>query len=255
MTHGSLFSGIGGFDLAAERQGFKNVFACEIDVNCQKVLKKNFPNINLYADIKELHKEKKLRADIISAGFPCQDISSANSSGKGLEGKRSGLFFEVIKIVRLQKPKFVILENVANLFHKGFETVISEIAALGYNAEWRTLQSDWFGFPHKRKRVLIVAYNSKLRFNENTIFKEEYIQHFFKKEKRQPENKVVGLLCNFHRNFNQEINRYGSDGDYGVSEKLDFTKWNQQQIKMLGNSIQLQIAEYIFYCIKQLRLN
>ncbi len=110
------FAGIGGFSYAAERLvgGFETKQFIEIDPYCQSVLKKNFPNVPIHNDITTFQSYQG-EYDILTAGFPCQDLSVAGSQ-KGIgEGTRSGLFYEVMRLVRLIRPRFVLLENVRNL--------------------------------------------------------------------------------------------------------------------------------------------
>ena len=114
MTHGSLFSGIGGIDLGFEMAGIKTAWTCDIDDWCNELLKKRFPDAKNYQNVYDINKNTAQRVDIISGGFPCQDVSQAGK-GEGLDGKRSGLWFEMHRIIRELRPKWVLIENVANL--------------------------------------------------------------------------------------------------------------------------------------------
>ncbi len=157
------FAGIGGFSYAAERLvgGYKTKQFIEIDEYCQSVLKKNFPNIPIHDDIKTF-KAKRGEYDLLTAGFPCQDLSVAGQQRGIGEGTRSGLFYEVIRLIREIRPKFVLLENVRNLLsHKGGETfqeVLFQIAKAGYDAEWSVISAKDVGACHRRERVWIIAY-------------------------------------------------------------------------------------------------
>ena len=157
------FAGIGGFSYAAERLvgGYKTKQFIEIDEYCQSVLKKNFPNIPIHDDIKTF-KAKRGEYDVLTAGFPCQDLSVAGQQRGIGEGTRSGLFYEVIRLIREIRPKFVLLENVRNLLsHKGGETfqeVLFQIAKAGYDAEWSVVSAKDVGACHRRERVWIIAY-------------------------------------------------------------------------------------------------
>ena len=157
------FAGIGGFSYAAERLvgGYKTKQFIEIDEYCQSVLKKNFPNIPIHDDIKTF-KAKRGEYDLLTAGFPCQDLSVAGQQRGIGEGTRSGLFYEVIRLIREIRPKFVLLENVRNLLsHKGGETfqeVLFQIAKSGYSAEWSVVSAKDVGACHRRERIWIIAY-------------------------------------------------------------------------------------------------
>jgi len=158
----SLFAGIGGFDLGLERTGgFKTVAFCEIDPFCRRVLAKHWPEVPCYEDVKELTGER-LRADgvavdCIVGGFPCQDISFAGK-GAGLNGERSGLWFEFARLIGELRPRYVIVENVAALLSRGLGDVLGTLASLGYDAEWHCIPACSVGAPHRRDRVWILAY-------------------------------------------------------------------------------------------------
>ena len=157
------FAGIGGFSYAAERLvgGYKTKQFIEINEYCQSVLKKNFPNIPIHDDIKTF-KAKRGEYDVLTAGFPCQDLSVAGQQRGIGEGTRSGLFYEVIRLIREIRPKFVLLENVRNLLsHQSGETfqeVLFQIAKTGYDAEWSVVSAKDVGACHRRERVWIIAY-------------------------------------------------------------------------------------------------
>jgi DNA (cytosine-5)-methyltransferase 1 len=156
-----LFSGIGGFSLGLERAGMRTVAFCEIDPFCRAVLRKHWPAVPCYGDIQELSRERLLEdgieVDAICGGFPCQDISTAGS-GKGLKGERSGLWREYARLIGELRPRFVIVENVSNLLSRGLGTVLGDLAALRYDAEWHCIPAAALGAPHIRDRIWIVAY-------------------------------------------------------------------------------------------------
>ena len=158
-----LFSGIGGFSYAAEKivGGYKTTQFVEIDPYCQSVLHKNFPNIPIHDDIKTF-KAKKGQFDVLTAGFPCQDLSVAGRQAGIGEGTRSGLFYEIIRLLGEIQPKFVLFENVRNLLshEKGatFQEILFQIAKAGYDAEWSIISAKDLGACHKRERIWIIAY-------------------------------------------------------------------------------------------------
>ena len=182
MTGVSLFAGIGGFDLAMQRQGVRVVASVEIDKNCNKVLAQHFPNTKQFNDITEVKGSDLIEAGftpdrgIITGGFPCQDVSVAGKRA-GLAGARSGLFWEAARIVEEAQSEYFILENVPGLLssNKGadFGVVIGTMADLGYSVGWRVLDAQYFGVPQRRKRVFIVGRRSSERGIAEILFKSE----------------------------------------------------------------------------------
>jgi DNA (cytosine-5)-methyltransferase 1 len=160
-----LFAGIGGFTLGLERSGFETVAFCEIDPYAQKVLKKNWPEVPIYDDVRKITAGRLaadgIRVDVITGGFPCQDISVAGSQA-GIEGDRSGLWSECARLLGELRPQYAIFENVTNLLNgeRGawFKRVLWDISALGYDAEWHCIPASAIGAHHHRDRVWIVAY-------------------------------------------------------------------------------------------------
>jgi DNA (cytosine-5)-methyltransferase 1 len=176
MTHASLFSGIGGFDLAAEQAGILNVFQVEIDDFCQKVLTKNFPNVEKHKDIKQFDASKYSGSvDIISGGFPCQPFSVAGQQ-KGTSDNRF-LWREMLNCIQVIKPRYVVAENVYGIVNieNGvvFEQVHTDLEAIGYTVQTFIIPAVSVDAPHKRDRVWFVAYN-----NSNRCSNEEYQQIF-----------------------------------------------------------------------------
>lgn len=159
---GSLFAGIGGFDLGFEREGFDVAWSVEWDRNAQAVLRQRFPNAKVFGDIREVDPDLLDHVDVICGGFPCQDLSVAGKRA-GLSGERSGLFHDAMRLVRKLKPKILVLENVPGLLSSNngldFATVLREVGE-GWNCEevaWRVLDSQYFGVPQRRRRVFIVG--------------------------------------------------------------------------------------------------
>jgi len=157
-----LFSGIGGFSLGLERTGsFETVAFCEIEEYPRKVLAKHWPDVPCYRDVRDLTAAKLaadgITVDVVCGGFPCQDISFAGK-GAGLEGERSGLFYEIARIVGELGPRYVILENVGALLSRGLDAVLGTLASLGYDAEWHCIPASAVGAPHHRDRVWIIAW-------------------------------------------------------------------------------------------------
>jgi DNA (cytosine-5)-methyltransferase 1 len=182
LTVGSLFAGIGGFDLGFERAGMRTVWFCEQDPFCQRVLAKHWPGVPCYPDVCALvadtDSEPTSRVaiarpqlpdsgrglpvsvpyvDILAGGFPCQDISAAGA-GAGIDGARSGLWSEYARLIRELRPRYVVVENVAALLGRGIGRVLGDLAACGYDAEWDCIPAAAVGAPHRRDRVWLVAY-------------------------------------------------------------------------------------------------
>jgi DNA (cytosine-5)-methyltransferase 1 len=163
MLHGlDLFSGIGGNTLAL-RDYIKTVAYCEADRHAQSVLLSRMGDGSIepapiWDDVKTLGKAQfDFSIDIIVGGFPCQDISVAGN-GSGLGGERSGLVFEIFRLVNETKPAFVFLENVSAIRTRGGERVVKELAALGYDCRWDVLSAFDVGAPHRRERWFLLAY-------------------------------------------------------------------------------------------------
>lgn len=157
LTFGSLFAGIGGFDLGFERAGMVCKWQVEIDDYANRVLAKHWPDVRRWPDVRTWPQPDTERVDIICGGFPCQDISYAGE-GAGLDGERSGLFFEAVRVVRELRPRIVVLENVAALLTRGLDRVLGTLAEIGYDAEWHCIPAAAVGAPHIRDRVFVVAY-------------------------------------------------------------------------------------------------
>lgn len=153
-----LFSGIGGFSLGLERTGgFETVAFCEIEAFPRKVLAKHWPNVPCHTDVRELTGGMCGHIDCITAGFPCQDIS-LSGRGEGIFGKRSGLWSEVARLVGELRPSFVILENSPALLIRGFDVILTDLASIGYDAQWHCIPAAYAGAAHLRDRIWIVAY-------------------------------------------------------------------------------------------------
>ena len=167
-TFGSLFAGVGGFDLGMEQAGWNCQWQVEWDKHCQSVLRRNWPTVPKYFDIRDVDGSKLTPVDCIVFGSPCQDLSVAGKGG-GLEGSRSGLFYEAIRIIKEMRdatrnefPKWTIWENVPGALssNKGndFAKVIDEMANIGALAiEWHILDAQWFGVAQRRRRIYMLA--------------------------------------------------------------------------------------------------
>lgn len=169
MKIGSLFTGIGGFDLGFEQAGWETLWQVEMEPFCNKVLKVRFPKAERYGDIQDcygLYAEKKRKhylggVDLICAGVPCQDVSVAGKRA-GLAGERTGLFFEFARILRELRPAWFVFENVPGLLSSNHGRDFAEVLRVlmvecGYGVCWRVLDSQFFGVAQRRRRVFIVG--------------------------------------------------------------------------------------------------
>lgn len=182
MTFGSLFAGIGGLDLGLERAGMECKWQVEIDPYCRAVLEKHWPEVPRWDDAttfppypfdtrsprarqRDEHEGKeafsgdpfgKWRVDLICGGFPCQPVSRAGQR-RGLQDER-WLWGEFARIIRLVAPRYVLVENVSGILDRALAQVLGDLSDLGFDAEWGTLPAAFFGAPHYRGRVFVVAY-------------------------------------------------------------------------------------------------
>ena len=176
MTHKvlDLFSGIGGFSLGLQNTGgFETVAFCEIEPYCHRVLNKHWKDVPIYNDIKELTYDTLqadgIEPDVITGGFPCQDISVAGKQ-KGIIGERSSLWSEYARLIEDVRPKWAIIENVPTLRSKGLTLVLQNLSEIGYHAEWHCIPCSAIGGLHRRDRIWIIAYplaNSNTRHGYN----------------------------------------------------------------------------------------
>lgn len=257
MKHGSLFSGIGGFDLAAQWMGWENVFHCEWNPFGQKILKHYWPNAISYEDITKtdfsIHRGT---IDILTGGFPCQDASQSNQSPtrqEGLQGERTGLFWSMCRAIREAEPKYVVCENVANILKtnggEDFSAILTELSRMGYNAEWRVCRASEVGAPHNRARMYLVAYANSIRLQAG--------QSFFSNVREEAES--IPWLFN---GTSIQTFRGGTwrsepptlcldDGFPGKVLGLSASQFRKEQIKGFGSAIVPQVAFQIFKAIKE----
>lgn len=260
MRHGSFFSGVGGPEYAAELMGWENVFHCEINPFGQRVLKFHYPNADSYSDIKTTNFKKYAGTiDVLSGGWPCQENSNANQSETrkvGLQGERSGLFFEYARGIDEFRPTYAVAENVANIFdvngRNDFFAILSTLAGMGYNAEWRTCHAANIGAPHKRSRVFIVAYPDRFRLQAGQSF-FKYVQAS-EDAKKFPRN-IGGANCMVGPRWNIEPPVLCLHD--GLPFELDLNTiskpgWRDGTVKAFGNSIVPEIPLQIFKGIEEL---
>lgn len=231
-----LFSGIGGITLGFERAGIKTVAFCEIDEGCIRVLNKHWPSVPIFGDIRSLHaSDVPEDIDIITGGFPCQDLSSAGR-GRGLNAARSGLWWEMLRIVGEVRPRYVVVENVRNLLSSGkswFGAFLRSLAEVGYDAEWSCIPAAYAGACHIRDRVFVVAYPSENGSKSYPLLQSEYR---FSNSLERPTN-YDRVIATARRPFApRSLEIY--DRNDGLSAALD-------GIGQLGNAVVPQIAQAI----------
>lgn len=226
---GSLFSGIGGMDLGLERAGMKVMWQVEKDLFCRTILEMRFPDARCYEDIKTFTPGDAAQVDIIAGGFPCQDISQLGGK-HGLAGTRSSLWFEMLRVIRAARPRFILVENVPNLLKRDFGVILKGLADSGYDAQWQVLSAAGFGAPHLRKRVFVVAYpngHGTPRWPERQGLKE-----YWQNGKEQ----LARFLQTGLRLDIPEIGFHGMDD--GISRRME-------RSRAIGNSVVAQVAEGI----------
>jgi DNA (cytosine-5)-methyltransferase 1 len=235
MRVGSLFSGIGGIELGLERAGgFETAWFVEWDAYAQAVLRKHWPGVPVYGDVRSIDWATVEPVDVLTGGFPCQDASIANPHGEGISGQRTGLWKHYLEAVRILRPKFVIAENVPNLLNRGFEEVVSDLASVGYDAEWQVLPAGSFGASHKRERLWVVAYPVR--------FGLEGIQSRSSEVKLQEPSSLATEILERWQHELSEPPLLGV-GD-GVPCKVDRTR-------CLGNSVCPPVATFVAQKIKE----
>lgn len=177
-----LFAGIGGFSFGLECAGFETVAFCEIDEHAQAVLHKHWPGVPIFPDVNLLSCRDLPGIDVITAGFPCQDLSKAGGQA-GIHGERSGLWSEVIRLTDELRPSYVILENVPTLRSKGLIYILQALEQIGYDAEWHVVPASAVGAFHCRERLWVIAYPSDEHRKEPII---DSIPHVFTVGEERP---------------------------------------------------------------------
>lgn len=157
FKHLDLFSGIGGFALALDQVMAPSHEFVEYESHLQRVLAKNWPASNIHGDIRKFNPDSS--PDLVTGGFPCQDISRANTNKNkgGINGKRSGLWTEYFRVLRECRPKYCIIENVYDLLGNGLGRILRDLACIGYDSAWTVIDSQYTGVPQRRRRVYVLG--------------------------------------------------------------------------------------------------
>jgi DNA (cytosine-5)-methyltransferase 1 len=219
VTYGSLFAGIGGFDLGFERAGLTCKWQVEIDPFCRRVLAKHWPHVERFEDVRTVGAHNLPPVDVLCGGFPCQDISNAGKR-VGIDGERSGLWSEFARLIGELRPRYVVVENVAGLLIRGMGRVCGDLAAFGYDAEWDVVSACALGAPHARERVFIVAHPQGQRQGQ--------LRRRWSQEERESTR---------HLHWPTTEPGYPRVVD-GISDRVD-------RLRGLGNAIVVPVAELI----------
>ncbi len=218
---GSLFSGIGGFDLGFERAGFEIAWQCEIDRHARKVLAKHWPRVECYEDIRSIDGASIPRVDVICGGFPCQDLSVAGKRA-GLAGERSGLWFEFYRIVGEHRPEWVVIENVPGLRSsnggRDLAIILQGLAELGYMGSWWSPDAQHFGLAQRRERVFIVGHLGSGRAVEVLPDTESLCGH--PPPRREAGKDVAGTLGGSSQRGGFRTTDLDNNGAYIVAEPI-----------------------------------
>lgn len=239
LTFGSLFSGIGGFDLGLERAGMICKWQVEIDDFCQKVLTKHWPNVPKFGDIHDVGKHNLESVDLICGGFPCQPFSNAGKR-KGKEDDRY-LWPEMLRVIQEIKPHWIIGENVAGFVNMELENAFTDMETEGYQVESFVLPALSIGAPHRRNRVWIVAYPDSHRQSFTELRRASY------KTQGDEVFKTKPLLLPAWPDGPGKITDIPREID-GVSHRVD-------RVRSLGNSVVPQIPEILGRCILEIEAN
>jgi DNA (cytosine-5)-methyltransferase 1 len=241
ITFGSLFAGIGGIDLGFERSGMACKWQVEIDPYAQRVLAKHWPDVRRHDDVRTWPQPDTERVDVIAGGFPCQDISYAGK-GAGLAGERSGLFYEVARIVREMGPRVVVLENVAALLTRGMGDVLGTLASLGYDAEWHCIPAAAVGAPHRRDRVFVVSYSQGKRLGERRAWRASGLS-----SRKKDSSKLADAASHKGRKLHGNSQGHGRNwiAEPAVGRVADGIPNRVDRLRGLGNAVVPQVAEFV----------
>jgi DNA (cytosine-5)-methyltransferase 1 len=235
MTHGSLFSGRGTWDIVAQELGFKNKFNCELDPWLRTKLLKISPHAKQYTNAETCMPD--CTVTVLSASFPCQNISSANQTDTtGIHGIKSSLWREVKRVATITQPRYIVVENSSILTKRGLEVILSDLSEIGYDAEWHCLQGRDFGFPQRRERIFIIAYPNCDR-RELLVYRPP--EAFELSRKWAPTEAYLRVLaCRADRCRNtQTLQRGNVVHNFG------------REIHAFGNAVMPVIVEYLLKCI------
>lgn len=238
LTFGSLFAGIGGFDLGLERAGLRCKWQVENDPTCVAVLTKHWPGVKKYGDITKVNFKKVEKVQVICGGFPCQPVSEAGR--KQAEQDARWLWPEFARAIRAIRPRYALVENVPGLIVRGMGTVLRDLAALGYDAEWQMLPAAAFGAPHRRNRIFIVAYPASVGRDQGQVFGGINTQSVNQTSSRW----WSGRYTNGRNGRVFSVPEFEFlQVDNGLPRRVD------RRYSLFGNAIVPQVAEFVGQCV------
>jgi DNA (cytosine-5)-methyltransferase 1 len=241
FTVGSLFSGIGLLDLGLEQAGMKTVWQVEYDDWARQKLTENFPHTEKFKDVREVGKHNLKTVDIICGGFPCQKISKLNPNKYSLDESLE-LWFEQFRIISELLPKIALVENSADLIRRGLWRILSDLASIGYDAEWQTIRASDTGLPHKRARLFLIAYPESVRRRPHRRVYTSNLEKLFERHNYiPPVNRQTGLYLEANGNLYPEIPEHLRMDDGRTFELSEI----KRAVKGYGNGVAVPVARWI----------
>lgn len=269
-----LFSGIGGFSLGFERAGMETIAFCEFDKHAQKVLRKHWPDVPIFEDVRDLDATQfRGSVDVVCGGFPCQDLSHAGTK-KGFDGERSSLYREMLRIISECRPRYAVFENVTGLLTgeqgRWFGQFLYDLASIGYDAEWHCISASELGAHHHRDRIWIVAYPTLSHSKGGSLsvrIQKELAKSYSRSSGRRSSEVLADTLRRRQQGQRQSFQPFDStaaknwkaaraingcigkiwEAEPGVGRVVDGL-WKASyghRLKQLGNSVVPQIPEII----------
>jgi len=241
LTVGSLFSGVGLLDLGLEQAGMKTVWQIETDDWSRGKLEENFPHTEKFKDVREVGKHNLRTVDVICGGFPCQKISKLNPQKFSLDESLE-LWFEQFRIISELLPNFALVENSSDLTRRGLWRVLSDLASIGYDAEWQTIRASDTGLPHKRARLFLAAYPARVRRGSDRCFYTSDLEKLFERHTYlSPVDRQTGLYLEANGSLYPQIPEYWRMDD-GRSFELSEIK---RAVKGYGNGVAVPVARWL----------
>lgn len=239
----SLFAGIGGLELGLERAGMTVVGQVEINPFCRQVLAKHWPDVPRHDDVRTAVEwwtsEERPQVDVICGGFPCQDISNTGARA-GITGAKSSLWGNMLHVIRVLRPRYAVIENVAALLVRGMDVVLADLHESGFDAEWSVVSACAMGAPHTRERLFLLAYANDERVqaggSEGVRDDKAVADRRVGAEHLHAPPVLAGSPRGTHWACEPEVDRMAD----GLSDELD-----RRRLFSLGNAVVPQVAEAI----------